>query len=345
MRPQPQPIPSEPPPTTRSGGPKTPEGKERSRRNALKHGLRAKVLTPDEMIDDVITRTADFAKELQPRTAYQEWLVAQIALATVQLDRCAALGIVDLQRRINHAEPCWELDRRRDVAALGARLKHDPVRVLRALEATRHGVEWLLDHWIGLSRVAPDGGRWDEAQTRLALDLLGTPPEQRQIRYLPGPTEVPQFVAEQMVRLLGLKQSSLNDLDEDQRFQASLGMPTGHDPTTASLQRYERSCRRTLQWARGELQRLQAEPADSFTPDSKPEPELVPDPVPPRASSDPHRNVIAGGKPAPVPQNHARQLPVEYPTGNHATLDLAMIPPRPAVGPGSPRPAGAGHRA
>src|SRR3954451_3116613 len=94
-----------PAPATRSGGPKTPEGKERSRRNALKHGLRAKVLVPDEMIEDVRNRTADFAREFQPRTTYQEWLVGEIALATVRIDRFAALSIVALQRRTNHRRP------------------------------------------------------------------------------------------------------------------------------------------------------------------------------------------------------------------------------------------------
>src|SRR4051794_21702273 len=90
MSQQPTPHPDEPTPAQRPGGPKTPEGKARSRRNALKHGLRAKVLTPDAMIDDVRNRTTDFTREFRPTTTYQEWLVGEIALATVRIDRCAA---------------------------------------------------------------------------------------------------------------------------------------------------------------------------------------------------------------------------------------------------------------
>jgi hypothetical protein len=352
MSQQPQTRPDEPTPAPRSGGPKTPEGKERSRRNALKHGLRAKVLTPDEMIDDVMNRTVDFVKELQPRTVYQEWLVSQIVLATVQLDRCAALGIVDLQRRINHAEPCWELDRRRDIGALASGLKTNPDRVQRALEATRHGVDWLLEHWDGLAEVLDDVGAWDEAQTRLALDLLGTPPELRHIRRLPAPAELPHFVQEEISRLCGLQESFLNDLDDDQCFQASLGMPTGSDPTSASLRRYERSCRRTLHWAQAELKRLQSEPAEPSAPapqaqaQAQAQPEPVPEPCPPRDDSHPFPDLRAARMMALGSRVADRPLTWTLPPQDHFDLGFPMVPPRSDNGSASPpRPAGAGNRA
>ena len=338
----PQPIPSEPTPAPRAGGPRTPEGKQRSRRNALKHGLRATVLTPDEMIDDVIHRTVDFVKELQPRTVYQEWLVSQIALATVQLDRCAALGILDLQRRINNAGPCWDLDRRRDVGALAAGLKHNPARVRRALEATRHGVDWLLEHWNGLAEVLNDVGAWDEAQQRLALDLLGTPPELRSgRRCLPEPADLPSFVQEQISRLRGLQESYLNDQDDDQRTLAGFGMATVDDPTTANLRRYERSHRRTLRWAQAELKRLQAEPAEP--------PATAPEPQPatgrPRVDFDPPRDVSAADKQVAWHRDPEPRLAGDVPAGNPFDLDLAIVPGRSVVIPSATaRPPGADHR-
>src|SRR4051794_38015594 len=48
---------AEAPARRRGGGPRTPEGKERSRRNALSHGCRAEVLTPDDLADTVALRT------------------------------------------------------------------------------------------------------------------------------------------------------------------------------------------------------------------------------------------------------------------------------------------------
>ena len=335
----------EPTPAPSAGGPKTPEGKQRSRRNALKHGLRAKVLIPDEMIDDVMNRTTDFAKEFRPTTTYQEWLVGEIALATVRIDRCAALSIVDLQRRTNNAEPCWDLDRRRDVAALGAGLKRDPARVLPALEATRHGVNWLIEHWDGLAQVLVSLGDWDDEQRRLALDLLGTPAELRDgHRRLPGPADLPEFVQGQISRLRGLQDSYLNDQDEDQRTQAGFGMPTTDDPTTANLQRYERSCRRALRWARGELRRLQAEPADPPEPDPRPEPQ--PEPVRPRNGFDQLQDLIADGQKIPRFREDELLLAGDFAALDHFDLDLAITPPRPAAAPGSPdRRSRAGNRA
>src|SRR5947209_8483193 len=53
-------------PRARSGGPRTAEGKERSRRNAMKHGLRASILVPDDMADEADRRAIEFAGEFAP---------------------------------------------------------------------------------------------------------------------------------------------------------------------------------------------------------------------------------------------------------------------------------------
>src|SRR5262245_8080201 len=91
----PTPTPTDPAPKRRGGGPRTPEGKERSKRNAIKHGLRAKSLLPEDLADAVAKRTEQFAEEFAPETAYEEFLVGQMALASVRLDRCAELSMVD----------------------------------------------------------------------------------------------------------------------------------------------------------------------------------------------------------------------------------------------------------
>src|SRR5947209_5440834 len=72
-------------PRKRSGGPRTPEGKERSRRSALRHGLRAEVLLPDELVERVARRAEEMAAELKPETPYQHWLVGRAARASVQI--------------------------------------------------------------------------------------------------------------------------------------------------------------------------------------------------------------------------------------------------------------------
>src|SRR4051812_39546985 len=89
-----------PAPPKRGGGPRSPEGKRRSRRNALKHGIRSATLLPDDLAALVGRRTEELAAEFQPRTPYEHWLVGQMALASARLDRCAAMMIVDIGRGI-----------------------------------------------------------------------------------------------------------------------------------------------------------------------------------------------------------------------------------------------------
>src|SRR4051794_27253033 len=82
----------------RGGGPRTAEGRERAKRNALKHGLMAESVLPDDLAEVVAARTVAFNVEFAPATPYERWLVGQMALATAKLDRCAVLKILDLQR-------------------------------------------------------------------------------------------------------------------------------------------------------------------------------------------------------------------------------------------------------
>ena len=289
MSQQPQPLPDEPTPAPRSGGPRTPEGKDTLPPQRPEARPPAKVLTPDEMIDDVMNRTADFAKEFQPRTTYQEWLVGEIALATVRIDRCAALSIVDLQRRINHAGPCWDLDRRRDVAALGAGLKTRsgprPARPWKRPPRRR-----LADQALGRpGQVLERLGDWNDAQQRLALDLLGTPPELRSGRRRPPRTGRPP-AASSRGSSTGSGPAGFVPERSGRRpaHPGRLRHADDRRPDHANLQRYERSRRRALHWAHAELQRLQAEPAEPPVPAQEPQPE----PVPTRDVDDSFRDLL-----------------------------------------------------
>src|SRR5258705_11727021 len=76
----------------RGGGPRTPEGKEQSKRNALKHGMRAKVLLPDDLAAAVAGRTAELADEFGPGSPYEEGLVGQMAPASPRPGPRAGLG-------------------------------------------------------------------------------------------------------------------------------------------------------------------------------------------------------------------------------------------------------------
>jgi len=73
----------------RSTGPKTPEGKARSARNALKHGLRArKYVLCDESPEEFREYRAALMQELAPLGSLETFHANRIAQATWRLNRC-----------------------------------------------------------------------------------------------------------------------------------------------------------------------------------------------------------------------------------------------------------------
>ncbi len=78
----------------RSSGPRTPEGKEQSRRNALTHGLTAEALVIDgedaEAMHDLLERAFDV---YQPRDVIEEHLVQRMVGLTWRLRRVPALEV------------------------------------------------------------------------------------------------------------------------------------------------------------------------------------------------------------------------------------------------------------
>src|SRR5207248_4167318 len=139
------------PPTKRGGGPRTPEGVDASKRNALKYGLMAKEIFPAELQALIDGRTAGFTAQFQPTTPYEDFLIVEMGRAAGKLDRCDQLMHVDLQRCHDRACFFWDSDRRNYIEDLGARLARDPRRIAAVLEQTKQGVAWILDNWMGLS--------------------------------------------------------------------------------------------------------------------------------------------------------------------------------------------------
>src|SRR5437763_1373745 len=74
----------------RSTGPKSAEGKARSRTNALKHGLCSAVSAalPDEDPEAIQTRADEWNAYYRPRSPAARQLVEDCALATLRADRC-----------------------------------------------------------------------------------------------------------------------------------------------------------------------------------------------------------------------------------------------------------------
>jgi hypothetical protein len=247
-------------PRKRGGGPKTPEGRERSRRNSLRHGLCSNEVLPYDLGEAVARRTEELTAEFQPRSPYAALQVGQMALAAAKLDRCAAMTIADVRRVVQRAGLIWDHDRRMAVEGLGAKLAKDPAGVVAALRGCKQGAIWLGERWELLGLIAANNGDWTEEQRRLALDLLGVPAALREgSQMLPAPGDaegMAELVAFQLDILRQDREAILDQLDAAERAMAMGGMLMEEDATTARLRKYEASCRRAFNAAKAELLRL-----------------------------------------------------------------------------------------
>ncbi len=88
----------------KSTGPKTPEGKEASRANALKHGLCAKVVLPERDAAEVRRRADAFAAETNARGDLAHAFARAAAINSVQMERAADQQTAALTRRIRQVE-------------------------------------------------------------------------------------------------------------------------------------------------------------------------------------------------------------------------------------------------
>jgi hypothetical protein len=88
----------------KSCGPKTHEGKDRSRRNGLKHGLTGDgVVVPEQDSGEIERRDGELQRELAPQTAMGKILVRQLATLSVRTERGSRQESAVLAGRVRHA--------------------------------------------------------------------------------------------------------------------------------------------------------------------------------------------------------------------------------------------------
>ncbi len=159
----------------KSTGPRTPEGRERSRRNALRHGLAgqgAVMLPEDEAL--YRERLEAWTDTLRPRDAVEEYLVSRAVVRSVQLDRGTRIENARVVERVEEAERQFEIAWIEDFERVEAELRQFG-RLGRSLK--RRG--WMtLDELKALKDrlgpFEPSDPRPDDL-TALALEAL--PPE------------------------------------------------------------------------------------------------------------------------------------------------------------------------
>jgi hypothetical protein len=286
----------------KSTGPKTVEGKAASRLNAVKHGLSSQGYVLDD--DFVERRTEEWGRTFHPSSPREEWVVQQMARASVRIDLCQVQEFAQRGRFRTRAAVCWEQDRQLVVEDLAARLARDPSRVVRKLLQSSQGTDWLRQRWQALARNAEANGIWDEPQRSLAFDMLGVPGTLRACYpLLPPDADGPTLAALARSEIAALDHDTadhLNDLDEFDQHVASEGLGFDTSAPAILLRRYELAAWRIFRWAEDELKykrkRILMGIDAAFQPSSNSFVPLAPEPEPCREPEP-----APSPEPAPTP--------------------------------------------
>ncbi|WZO95708.1 hypothetical protein EP7_002676 [Isosphaeraceae bacterium EP7] len=278
----------------RSTGPKTADGKAKSRRNSLVHGMAGSGLVlPEAETAAAAGRTLELCSTLQPANALECALVETVAAESLRIERCRLEERLARDFRARRAQHCWGDERRASIAVQARTLKKTPARTASELATSSPGCDWLTARWRMLGQALDVNGCWTEEQDELALDLLGIDPE---LRDQPTPIDTLEgvnplehcknLVDDQVNRLLDRKEQVLDAIEDEMQEAVSLGLDVTADPALALIRRYEAASLRRLRWALGLLQKAKGQPE-------------APAPQPPveRTHQAPERTHQAGSNP------------------------------------------------
>ena len=248
----------------KSTGPRTQAGKDRSRMNALKHGLCSEVVRVPEDQEGIDRRSRAWLHSLKPQNAYHGWMMDEASVLTFKLERCERI-----ERRVRdavslRAETGWDDDRRALAEATGSGLASNPAGVVEDLRKTPHGCDWLAERWALLARAADRFGSdlWSADQTSMAFDLLGihhafrqgSPAEvvDRHGRVVDEGTALAQFARARVDDLLAHRETLV---EEDQHARTMVEADLVEPPTDELrlTRRYEAVLHKRLRWTLSQI--------------------------------------------------------------------------------------------
>ena len=172
----------------KSTGPKSVEGKARSARNAVTHGLTA---SPGDPTEAYRATLAEWVGDLKPKGIVERTLTERACRSAWNLRRCDRYEDATSAKQSRDAAESYDLAETARVEAIGRRLlampvgddaastgysrpgDEDPAALLSELRRTAAGVLWLLARWAELGHSLKEPGGWCEARRFAAIRLLG----------------------------------------------------------------------------------------------------------------------------------------------------------------------------
>ncbi len=190
----------------KSTGPKTDEGKKRSRQNALKHGLEATTeilldAAPNNAVAAEFERTRnDWLERMKPDDPLEEALLDAACRSSWRLRTIAKAEDSATDQRIRHAKSVHMRKQKDRVDALVHDLLFDPVAryeapahdperklpanpgpIIREIESMVEGVDWLLEKWDNLRFQLETSGYWHFQEKFHIIRMLGRKTEEGQL--------------------------------------------------------------------------------------------------------------------------------------------------------------------
>ena len=198
----------------KSTGPKTPEGKDRARRNGLKHGLTGQgVVIAAADADEAARRYETLEIEMAPKHDLARQLVGRVALITLKLDRSSEQETKTISHAMRHAIARFDDTRLAEVEKAYSWLAAEPATHARRLRTSPEGIDRILAsmHRLKDDLSDPEGIRWGWEHSDHLHHLMG-------LRRLEVPASRPRALSEAIDgNFQYLRQSEGGDLAKGDR--------------------------------------------------------------------------------------------------------------------------------